>query len=128
MATISNDHLWALKYWFGHAVRHCGTRTYNRQAALLDRYLPQIPDLDQEEYMEYELNDARGDLKLAMRLRRWRDAVRSQNYDDMTFRYEKIIGHVDELMRRARLDEHKILAGLDEEGKKQRYLELAQEN
>lgn len=29
--------------------------------------------------------------------------------------------------RRARLDEHKILAALDEEGKKQRYMELAQE-
>jgi hypothetical protein len=29
--------------------------------------------------------------------------------------------------RACRLDEHRILAGLDEEGRKQRYLDLAQE-
>ena len=38
-----------------------------------------------------------------------------------------IVDHVRELQRQARLDEHRILAGLDEEGRKQRYLELARE-
>lgn len=35
---------------------------------------------------------------------------------------------IGECERQARLDEHKLLAGLDEEGKKQRYLELAHED
>lgn len=119
-----DSHLWALEYRFGLAARHCGKRPYALQQHLLDYYLPKIGG---EETAMRELQDAKFDLMLAMRLRRWRDAVRMQDYDDMTFRYQKIIEHVTEQMRQARIDEHKILAALDEEGRKARYLELSNE-
>jgi len=46
---------------------------------------------------------------------------------DKAVTLERTYQYIQELERRARLDEHKVLAALDDEGKKQRYFELSNE-
>ncbi|MEO7075758.1 MAG: hypothetical protein ABI068_10685 [Ktedonobacterales bacterium] len=56
--------------------------------------------------------------------RRWQESTLDWFAPRLRARIEEQIA---EASRQARLDEHRILANLDEEGKKRRYLELRDE-
>lgn len=60
-------------------------------------------------------------------LQRFRDASERRIPTSHLRVYGDVVAYIAERCRLARLDEHKILAGLDEEGRKQRYLELNHE-
>ena len=60
-------------------------------------------------------------------LQRFRDASERRIPTSHLRVYGDMLAYITERCQLARLDEHRILAGLDEAGKKQRYLELDRE-
>jgi len=102
-------------------------REHERQARLDERkWLTELPDELEERVtnlmyrLPYDVREALGQSGTA-------ECFKFIQENSATYLLNIIRLALGEQERQARLDEHRILAGLDEEGKKQRYLELAQE-
>lgn len=100
---------------------------YRRKQADIDIFLmgckivDHVRDLQRQARME-EHREMDGMLiKLLRRLGGYYDHIEPSDKADTL---QRTYQYVQELERLSRLDEHKILAALDEEGRKQRYLEL----